>query len=803
MLHAFRYALRQLRNSPGFAATAILTLALGIGATTAIFSILDAVLLQPLPFPQPDRLVALNGAHGDGLSIPTIRDWQQRSRSFQSIAGYKGAVPTVRSTRGSEAGQVIEVTQNFLSTIGIPLAMGRDFPQTGNESDCYSEAIVSGAFWKRLGGGSSFANRTIEIDRHSYRIVGVLPLAQEMEGPDAFNHPEVLLPVGCDPFERPNARGDFDFSAIGRLRSGIKPMQAEHELEAIQRPLTKAFPRHYAVSFAPILLPLADLVAGTGTRAALLTTLSACGLLLLIACANLANLLLARNTRRHHEFATRATLGASLSQLISQLLVESAVLAALGACAGLVLAEAAIRGVKQLTVLHMPRIGHAAMYPRVLAFAILVSAAVTILLTLLPALRTLRPSLLTDLTQSGRGTSSGSSLRRAGRVLVAAQIAIGLVLVSWAGWTISSVYTLIHQPLGFAPDHLLLAGVDIHGSSITPGYDAPRTALFFTEAMETLRRLPGVDAVAAANHPPISGSIDRTGFCSDAHPDQCHQYNEHGPDNFHVTPGYFSAIGQTLYSGRDFNAEDKGGDHVAIVNRALATQEWHEQDPIGKRIWSGDIQAWATVIGVVGNVHNFDLTSPPVPNLYFPEADHPKTALTIVLRTNGDPAGLAETVRRTLVREHPDLALFRLQPMNARMAHQVAQRSFLMQVASAFGALALFLAILGTYGLLAYEVSLRQREIGIRLALGSSREAIVQLLLGQESRWVLIGAGVGLIAATLTGYALRAQFYRAGAASLPVLATSLALLIIPSLVAIVLPARRAAHLDPVETLRSE
>lgn len=803
MLHSFRYAIRQLRNSPGFAGTAILTLALGIGATTAIFSILDAVLLQPLPFPEPDRLVALNGAPWNGLSIPTIQDWQQRSHSFHSISGYKAAAPTVRSALGSEAGQVIEVTQNFLGTLGIPLALGHNFAQTGNERDCYSEAIVSGAFWNRLSGGSSLGNRKLEIDRHTYQIVGVLPLAQEMEGPDGLNHPEILLPIGCDPFERTDARGNFDFAAIGRLRSGVTPRQAELDLDAVQRPLTKAFPGNYAVSFAPVLMPLTDLVAGTGTRAALLATLAGCSLLLLIACANLANLLLARNTRRRHEFATRATLGASFRQLLIQLLVESAVLASLGALAGLALAEVAIRGVSQVTVLHMPRIGHAALHPRVLAFAVLVSATVTILLTLLPALRTLRPSLLIDLTQSGRGGSSSSSLQRAGRILVTAQIALALVLVSSGGWMISSVQILLHQPLGFAPDHLLLAGVDIHGSSVMPGYDGPRTALFFNQVIETLRRLPGVQAVAAANHPPISGSIDRTGFCSDAHPDQCNHYNEHGPDNFHVTPGYFAAIGQTLYSGRDFTADDNSGNHVVIVNRALAAQEWPGQDPVGKRIWSGDIQAWATVIGVVGNVHNFDLTSPPVPNLYFPEADHPKTAMTLVLRTTGNPALLSETVRRILVHEHPDLALFRLQPMQTMMAHQVAQRSFLMQVAAAFGALALFLAILGTYGLLAYEVSLREKEIGIRLALGSSPEAIVKLLLGQESRWVLIGAAAGLFCSIVTGYALRAQFYHAGAASLPVLAASLALLVLSSLVAIALPASRAAHLDPVQTLRSE
>src|SRR6202012_5159203 len=237
MLQLFRYALRQLRNSPGFAVTAVLTLALGIGATTAIFSILDAVLLQPLPFPHPDRLVALNGAPWNGLSIPTVQDWQTRSHSFQSITAYKGAAPTVRSTRGNEAGQVIEVTQNFLSALGIPLALGHDFAQTGNERDCYSEAIVSGSFWNRLGGGSTLGKRTLEIDRHTYQITGVLPLAQELEGPNALNQPEILFPLGCDPFSDPTKRGWSSYEAIGRLRPGIRLGQATLDLQRVQQTL--------------------------------------------------------------------------------------------------------------------------------------------------------------------------------------------------------------------------------------------------------------------------------------------------------------------------------------------------------------------------------------------------------------------------------------------------------------------------------------------------------------------------------------------------------------------------------------
>ncbi len=801
MIRTLRYSLRQLRQSPGFAVIAILTLALGIGATTTIFSIVDAVLLEPLPFPHSSQLVAINALPWNYVSIPTTLDWQQRSASFASIAAYRGWAPTVRTATGSQTGQVLEVTQNFLSTLQARLALGQDFTRTGNERDCLSQVLVSGPYWKQLGGGSTLGRRTLEIDRHTYQIAGVLATSQPIESPASLDNPDILIPAGCDPSNHPEVRGSSAYQALARLRPGVRLAHAQAELTTVQQSLRKDFPTYYPASYQPILNSWIDEVAGQDTRTALFSTLAACALLLLIACANLANLLLARNTRRRQEFATRAVLGASPRQLLAQLLIESAVLSSLGAAGGLALTQLSLHLIRQLTSLHIPRLGHAALHLNVLLFVVCVSVLVTVLLTLLPAARTVHPSLLRDLS-SGRA-SSGRSLRRAGRLLVVTQLTLTMVLVSCAGWMVASVLLLLHQPLGFDPSHLLLAGVDVHGSNITPTYDAARTNQFFEQASAQLRQLPGVQSVAAVNNYPLGGFLNHYGFCTDQHPELCQQPNEHAPDNFHVTPGYFSTIGQTLYSGRDFTSADNASRHVAIINRALAAQEWPGQNPLGKRLYSGDTQAWAVVVGVVGDIHNFNLSAPPVPNLYLPEADNPQTAMAFLLRTGNDPALSAHAVRETLHRLYPDLALYRLQTMPERMSRQVADRRFLMWLAIAFGLLSLLIAVLGTYGLLAYEVSLREKEVGIRIALGCSREGIVRLLLRQEMRWVLIGVGAGLACATLSGYLLRAQFYGAAASTAPVLLCSAILLVLPSLAATAVPARRAAQLDPVQAMRSE
>ena len=485
------------------------------------------------------------------------------------------------------------------------------------------------------------------------------------------------------------------------------------------------------------------------------------------------------------------------------MLTENASLVALGSTLGFALASVLVHLASRSRVLHLPRLNEAHMDFSSVAFAAAAAGTIAILLTLLPASHSRKITLAEDLRLGSAGISSAPhGLRRAGRFLVAAQIAMAFVLVAASGWMVSSVVILLHQPLGFDPDHLLFASTDLRGPARSPSINPAVTLEKLREMMTAMRVLPGVEEVAAANDKPLGGRVNRYDFCSDVHPDDCRQSSAEAPDVFLVTPSYFKTVGQTLLRGRAFNDADDGRNHVAIVNRALAQHEWPGENPIGHRIFSGGLKAWATIVGEVGDVHSYSLDRTPVPNLYLPEADGPDTSMTIFLRTASDPSKLGETVRRVL-RGNSGLTVRYVESMPDLMAHAVAMRQFSMWVVAAFGLLALGLATLGTYALLAYEVSLREREIGIRLALGSQRSAILMLLLRQEARWIGVGLGMGLLGAVFTGYALRAEFYHAGAASAPVLAAALLLLATSAMAAVAIPGRRASLLEPSVTLRRE
>lgn len=798
-----RFGLRQLRRSPSFAVTGMAIIALGLGVTTAMYSIVYAVILNPLPFRQPNRLMAVGAKPWRSFSLPTMEDWQEGSRVFESIAAYTGWAPRIESSAGLGHVNALLVSQNFLGTLGMPLRMGQDFRQSGNEADCFSQAIVTDGYWRRMGGGPALDGRTVQLDYQTYVVIGVLAPQAAMEDIDAFDDASILTPIGCDPAKHPDSRGDLSFRGIARLKPGVSPEAALADLTRTQKNLTQAYPRDYPPAFVPAMMPLSDLVSGTEMRSALLATLAACGILLLISCANLTNLLLARCTRRRSEFALRTMLGAQPLRLFRQMLTENATLVALGSALGLAVASILVHLVARNRVVHLPRLNEGHINLSVMVFAAAAAGAIAILLTLLPAARSRRVGLADDLRSGSSGSSSApQGLHRAGRLLVATQIALAFVLVAASGWMVSSVVMLLHQPLGFDPERLLFASTDLRGPVRNATVDPAVTLEKLRETMMAVRGVPGVEEVAAANDKPLGGRVNRYDFCSDVRPDDCRRLSAEAPDVFLVTPNYFETVGQTLLRGRAFRDADDGRNHVAIVNRTLAQRQWPGENPIGHRIFSGDLQAWATVVGEVGDVHSYSLDRAPVPNLYLPEADTPDSSMTIFLRTEGDPGQLDETVRRVL-RSRTGLTVRYVESMPELMAHAVTLRRFCMWVVAAFGLLALGLATLGTYALLVYEVSLREREIGIRLALGSQRSAILALLIRQEARWIATGLIIGLGGSTLMGYLLRAEFYHAGAASTPVLATALALLAISALAAVAIPGRRASLLDPSVTLRRE
>ncbi|MBB5060275.1 putative permease [Granulicella aggregans] len=799
MFNTCKVALRQLKRSAGFSFTVILILAIGIGVTTAMYSVLYAVVLQPLPFPEPDRLVAISAKPWDNFSFPTLLDWQRRTHSFQSIAAYAGWSPRIESTAGVGHAEATLVSKNFLSTLGASLSLGHDFTETGNEADCLDQAIVTDAYWHRMGGGNSLTGRTLQLDHKTYAVIGVLA---PIETGGNLDGSAVLTPLSCDQGKSTTDRGDSAFQGIGRLRPGVSLEKAAAELATAQGQMRHDFPNLYPDAYTPVPMPYADHEVGTGTRSALFATLAACGTLLLIACANITNLLLARNTRRRAEFAVRATLGARPRHLLGQLLAENCTLATAGALLGMFFSDLLVRAAQDAKVVHLPRLGQASLNFPALAFVAAVTMLVAILLTILPAMRSLRPALLVDLSNGSARTSGSKGLRRAGRLLVASQLALALAVVASAGWMVSSVFILLHQPLGFDPNHLLFASTDLRSPVRDPNSNPARTLAVLNETLASLRAVPGIEAVAAANDKPLGGRVNQYDFCSDLHPEVCNQPHLKTPDVFQVTPGYFQTMSQLLYRGRDFNTADDGRNHVVIVNRALANQEWPGESPIGHRIFTGELKSWATVVGEVDDVHSYSLERAPRPNLYLPEADGPDVHMTLMMRTGGDPAAIQETIR-SLLHTNSQITTNYVQSIPEMMAHQVALRRFSMQIALAFGTLALVLAVFGTYGLLAYEVSLREREMGIRLALGSTRAAIVSLLLRQESRWIAGGILSGLLTASMVGFVLRAQFFHTGATSVPVLITSSLLLAVPALLAVAVPGRRASLLEPSITLRRE
>jgi len=795
-----RYAFRQLRKSPGFAAVAVLTLALGIGANTAIFSVIENVILRPLPFGVPDRLVWLNGrlplTDEAAVSPPDFRDYRADNRTFDRIAamGY-WAGPSNLS--GDKPEQVLTTiaSANFFDALGIRPLLGRDFLPSDEQVTLPQVAILGYGLWKRnFGGDPGVLGRTVRMDGESLTVVGVLPSDLSLLTEAQMWLPTPLLNPGM------NLRMGHSLKAIGRLKPGVTLDQSQADLDAIAARLARQYPDTNQ-GWSLRQRPLRDVLVGP-VRPALLLMWGAVALLLLIACVNVANLLLARSLARQKEFSLRSALGASRNRLIRQMLTESVLLATAGGILGVLAATGGIQVLRTVVPSTLPRLDEVHINATVLLFTTCTSVLTGLVFGLVPAWRLSGSGFAEGLKESAR-TSSPPGHKRLSRALVVGEIAVSLTLLVCAGLLLKSFWRLIHVSPGFQTEHVITARLSLNDPAYGRYGDPTRRAKFWRQFEEQVKSLPGVEAVGATSNLPLAGeSLDNPFHVPG---------RSYGPSEFddaqfrQVTPGYFSAMSIPLFAGRWFDPRDsENAPGVLIVNQAFARRFFNGESVIGRRLeLMGDTKSSREIVGVVGNINHSALSDPQQPEMYVPYAQIAFPTINVVVRAAADPSGLAAALRASVSAADKDVTLSTLRSMDDVLDASVAQPRFSSQLLGLFAALALVLAGIGLYGLMAYSVTQRTNEIGIRIALGATRESILRLVLRQGSSLALAGVGLGLIASTLVTRLLSSLLFAVSPRDPQTfLAVALALAGV-ALVACYIPARRATRVDPMVALRYE
>lgn len=806
----FRYAWRTLVGAPAFTALAVLTLAVGIGASAAVFSVVDGMLLRPLSYPEPDRLVRLLGTHEGEvdrgtISSPNFYDWVESATSFESAALYDEYRPTL--TTGGEPLKVeaASVGAAYFDVLGVRPAVGRLFVPEDDEPGS-SRVVLSWGLWQEVfGGDRSVAGRVIDLNGYPYTVVGV---ARPMEDPGLGGASRVPRLWRSTPgYFLTNGRGAASFTAIARLKPGVTVAQAERELSAIQAGLAKEYPESNTGRGIRLVSLKDDLVGAT--RSVLLVLLGFVGLVLLVACANVANLLLFRAAGRSREMGLRSALGASRGRILRQLLAESLLLAGAGAVGGVLLAAAGTRGLTTLAAGRLPRIEAVGVDLRVLGFAALVAAVCAVLFGLLPALHTTRVDLRSAFTEGGRGATGSRLQGRVRSTIVALQVAVALVVMIGAGVLGRSLIRLSAVDPGMAADRTLVLRIDLPADPYSPFEDEGRTALltFYRRLEQRLAGVPGVDAAGLTDLLPMSGSFNGNSFRIESQP-------EPAPGEFPnaesraVSPGYFEAMLIPVLSGRGLRvSDDAGSDRVVVVSRAFVRRYLGGLDPLEESIRIFDPEEPpARIVGVVGDVTQFDLADEPEPVVYVSIPQAPgwmQGEPWIVLRTASDPASLVTSARAVIRELEPRAPIYAVQPMRDVVAATLAAPRFRTVLLLSFALIAFILAAVGVYGMVAYSVARRLPELGVRMAMGADAGRIHRLVLGQGLRPILVGAAIGL-AGGLAATRVLAGFLYGIPATDPVTFVGAPLLLAGvGALAAWMPARRAARLAPNEVLRAE
>jgi putative ABC transport system permease protein len=801
-----RYGLRMFAKNPTFTAIAVLAISLGIGANTAIFSVVNALLLRPLPYKSPDQLVEIweNAAHlGFPKNTPSpanFVDWRQQSTLFDGMAAF-----TERRFNLSGAGEPERldgrrVSVNIFDLLGIKPIIGRTFVPEEDKPGT-NVVLLNESLWKRrFGGDPSVIGRAITLNNESYTVIGVLPHSVQLPISGAW-HDQVWVPLAFSA-EEAAERGNHFLQVLGRMKPGVTLPQAQAEMETIAARLAQQYPR-YNTRIGAVVVPLHEEIVGN-MKPALLILLGAVAFVLLIACANVANLLLARAAARQKEIALRLALGADRARLTKQLLVESVILSVFGGIVGLLFAYAGLRVLTQFIpedILHADTI---TIDGKVLIFTFLVAIITGLLFGLAPASQASHFNLNETLKEGGRDSGAGVRGKRLRSSLVIAEVAVSFILLIGAGLLINSFMHLRNLDPGFRADHVLALNVEL---SETKYPDTARRSAFFDEVLRRVRALPGVQAVAVAGNLPFTYNGDSMNIAVEGVPDPL---PDQWPDVIYraIGPNYFSTMGIPFVRGRDFNEQDTLDSNLAvIVSEKTAKHYWPNEDPIGKRLKPGATSSqtpWRTVIGVVKDVRQNDFIAEPKMQMYFSYRQM-KTLVpnALVIRTVVEPMSLATSVRNAIWAVDKDQAVSNIDSMKHIVAGAVARQRFSMLLLAIFAGLALVLAAVGIYGVMSYSVAQQTHEIGIRIALGAKRSDVLKMTLTQGLKLVGLGLGCGLIVAFVLTRVMASMLFGISATDpITFLSISFVLLAV-ALLASYIPALRATHVDPMIALRAQ
>jgi putative ABC transport system permease protein len=822
LLHDLRHAFRILRRSPGFTAVSVITLALAIGATTAIFSVVYGVLLRPLPYNDPDHIVSVFEVNTKGtwsrLADPNFDDFRDQNHTLQAMAKYGANIVSVSGGSQPTRTMVAAVTPEFLKIFRVQPIIGRDFVAADAKKGAAPVALVGYAYWNQYFGSSSdLAQLHLKIDKDIFAVIGVLP--------PNFQFPadtEVIVPADRDG-ENPS-RSSHNYNAVARLRDNVTPQRANAEISTIARRIHDSSTEQsdYLLKDAAV-IPLQESMIGK-VRPTLLILLGAVGFLLLVACANVANLLLAQASVRQRELAVRSALGAGRGRLVRQFLTESLLLSLIAGVLGLFGAFSGVSGLIALAPQDLPRLDTISINIPVLVFAFLLSTAVAAGLGIFTAVRATAGDVREALGEGGRSQSGSQRIQRVGRAIVAAQVAITLVLVIGAGLLGRSLKRVLEVDPGFRVDKIVTMDVNLPWLDWADKKGKAGQAIFFAQLIDRLRQIPGVHQVGAMNGLPMNGGLpdgmfllmnpDELPKTSDSLEELSRQFDilfkqkdRQGNAEFGVaTTGYFQVLGIPLRRGRLFDDRDTpDSPHAAVISESLAHTRWPGRDPIGQTIefgnMDGDIRL-LTIVGIVGDVHQYGLEAPSPPTVYVNLFQRPVPWMTITMLTDADTQLVTTSARSILQELNPEIPP-RFRTFAQVYSASLGARRFNLILIAFFGIVALLLATAGVFGVVAYSVSRRTREIGVRVALGARSRDVLAMILSQGIRTIGIGIAIGMVGSFALTRTLSSLLFGVTATDPLTFAAVIALLIATALLACYIPARRATKVDPMVALRYE